>query len=479
MRACTIAAALAALLLALTATTTLWDRDEARFGQAAVEMLSSGDYLLPTFNGELRPQKPPLVYWLMTISLRVLGQTEMAVRLWSSIAMAVAALATFALGRRLWSPNVGLGAMAILGLTPLTMLEGVAATADAVLLAAITVSIAIASRAIEEVPTWRATAGLGLALGVGALAKGPVAIGLPVGIMVVTHFAAFRSRAWSHRRAAVTLGAAAAVGLSLFSLWLVPAAIASSGGIATRGLVRENLVRLLQPMEGHGTSLALAPFYYPAVITVGFAPWVVYLPRALRRMMLVGVRTSPRNALLAAWIGVPLVLFTVSATKLPHYILPAFPALALSVAAVIAAGTHPSRPFETRTKRLIGVSVVTVLGLGAVAGPIIERYKPVPHVMKHVRDSNVSGPLYAFGFEEPSLAFYGRRRLVGIQGNAALEQWARAPGEALLVAPRRALDVAERTHGPFGLRELGRHSGWNYVKGDWVELVAFVRPGDR
>src|SRR5262245_24564936 len=89
-----LAAAIACSLLALTRTTTLWDRDEPRFAQAAVEMLASHDYLVPTFNGEIRAQKPPFAYWLMTVSLRAFGRTELAVRFWSPIALAIAALAT-------------------------------------------------------------------------------------------------------------------------------------------------------------------------------------------------------------------------------------------------------------------------------------------------------------------------------------------------------------------------------------------------
>src|SRR5436190_11758736 len=82
-RAVLLAAAVALFLLALTPATTLWDRDEPRFAGAAADMLASGRYLAPTFNGELRAQKPILIYWLMTLSLRAIGRTELAVRFWS------------------------------------------------------------------------------------------------------------------------------------------------------------------------------------------------------------------------------------------------------------------------------------------------------------------------------------------------------------------------------------------------------------
>ena len=67
----------------LTTRSTLWDRDEPRFAQAAVEMVQSGQLLFPTFNGELRPDKPILIYWLMAIPVSLFGVSEWAVRAWA------------------------------------------------------------------------------------------------------------------------------------------------------------------------------------------------------------------------------------------------------------------------------------------------------------------------------------------------------------------------------------------------------------
>src|SRR5690349_25144496 len=89
----TLACALAIFCFAtwLTTRSTLWDRDEPRFEQAAVEMASSGQWLYPTFNGELRPDKPILIYWLMALPVRWLGASEWAVRAWSPLALAASA----------------------------------------------------------------------------------------------------------------------------------------------------------------------------------------------------------------------------------------------------------------------------------------------------------------------------------------------------------------------------------------------------
>src|SRR5579864_5535025 len=143
-----LAGAILAVLLALASRTTLWDRDEPRFAQATVEMIASGDYLVPTFNGGLRADKPILAYWWMSLPVRLLGPTAVAARLWSAAAMAIATLLTFATARRLLPARAGLWAMAVMAASPLAIVEGQAATTDAVLLAAVTAAMACCAAAL-------------------------------------------------------------------------------------------------------------------------------------------------------------------------------------------------------------------------------------------------------------------------------------------------------------------------------------------
>jgi 4-amino-4-deoxy-L-arabinose transferase-like glycosyltransferase len=470
-RALVIAAGIWLALLALTPWTTLWDRDEPRFAQAAVEMLRTGDYLVPTFNGEVRAQKPPLIYWLMTLSMRVLGPTEFAARFWSPAAMAIAALATFAIGRRLWSAAVGHRAMLVLALTPLTILEGVAATTDAVLLATLTCAVACGLRILHERSRPLDVLGLGAALGAGLLVKGPLAA---VIVLPVLAAAAIRLRR-EDGRLFLPLTAAALGGGLIYFAWLLPATMATDGLIASRGLVRENLGRFLTAMEGHGTPLVLAPFYYPAVIAIGFLPWTRSLVGAFRL-----VREAPApdvaRPLLAAWALVPVVVFTIAATKLPHYILPIWPALALAVAVSFNASESVRWP-RLATHALV-TAVVLLVAVGLVA-PVVERQKPVPIVAAALRHSGLDGPVYAFGFDEPSLVFYAQRRLETIGSLEALRAWIGSGQPATLVTTRDAAQRAEQSIGPLGLRELAAAAGWNYATGDRLELVAFVRGGGR
>jgi 4-amino-4-deoxy-L-arabinose transferase-like glycosyltransferase len=464
-------------LLALTPATTLWDRDEPRFAQAAVEMLRSGDYLVPTFNGELRAQKPPLVYWLMTASMRLFGPSEFAARFWSPFGIAVAALATFAVGRRFWSARVGLVAMAVLALTPMAAIEGVLATADALLLASIATSVASIGALLQEprVRVWRGLA-LGLTLGAGLLIKGPVALVLPIGIGAAAILLAGRA-APPRAALAATLAGASAIAVAIYAAWLIPASNATGGDIIRRGLVYENLDRALRPMEGHGTPWFAAPFYYPLVMAIAFAPWTWPLATGARRLVRSDGIRSLRCALLLAWIAVPTVAFTVAATKLPHYVFPVWPALSLVAAAALAGDTNAAWD-HVRVRRYAGAAGATlaVVFAGAVA---MDRFKPVPAIAAHVRAANAAGPLLTYGFDEPSLVFYTQRRVSPVAGDAARRAFVDAPHDAVVVASRDALAAAERTHGPLPLRELAAVRGWNVGNGTEVELVALLRRRER
>jgi 4-amino-4-deoxy-L-arabinose transferase-like glycosyltransferase len=445
-----LAAAIFAALVALAGRTTLWDRDEPRFAQATVEMVASGDYLVPTFNGRLRPDKPVLIYWLMSLPMRWLGPSALAARLWSPLGIAVAALATFAIGRRLLGARAGLWAMAMLAATPLALLEGQAATTDAVLLAAITAAMACFAAALVPAagaasdssmlrvaqvghaaggePTagaalersrWRGAGsrsswpwwGLALALGLAQLAKGPVGLAVPGLAMAMTLWLvhrqqqgdAGRTRAGGGsataspvsapvserpatpqpgavpsapadseaalaataapvpanakatpdagvvgslargappvRRLAGLAAIAALAGVAIFCSWGVPADRATHGQLAARGLGEHVIGRALGAREGHGGGggpLAGAAFYL-LVVWCGFCPWVPWLPAAVSAALggrLGGVRG---RALLVGWVVPAFVLMTLAATRLPHYVLPIWPALALAAAGTLEA----------------------------------------------------------------------------------------------------------------------------------------------
>jgi 4-amino-4-deoxy-L-arabinose transferase-like glycosyltransferase len=377
-------------LLALAGRTTLWDRDEPRFAQATVEMIHTGGYLVPVLNGRLRPDKPILVYWLMSLPIRWLGPTALAARAWSAFAVALTALLTFGVARRLVGGPAGRWAMAILAATPLALLEGQAATADGILLAAVTAALACFVAALlrngggggaggggeseghggsgalrgpgggGDLGIWWPWLGLAAAMALALLAKGPVGLAVPgLGIAVTL---------WLLRQPSAIAGAAAdgpqgaeptgrargslpgsgalawraalagLLGIALFCAWGIPADRASGGELARLGLGRHVLGRALGAMEGHGGGGPPAGIlFYLLVLALGFAPWSLYLPAAISAVLGGRIGGEQGRALLIGWTAPVLLLMVVVATRLPNYILPAWPALALAVGGTLDA----------------------------------------------------------------------------------------------------------------------------------------------
>ena len=205
----TLGVALHLLILTCVAAATLfvnlgaprlWDRDEPRNAACAREMLERADWVVPTFNGELRVAKPILKYWLMIHAYKMFGVNEFAARFWSAVFALATVWATYFLGRRLFDGLAGLWAGLILATSLLFLASGHIAKADAPLTFYSTLPVLLfvygtfrRSGEASDGPTlvvpfprsWPIVALLYASVGVAALAKGlpglllpPAAIGL-------------------------------------------------------------------------------------------------------------------------------------------------------------------------------------------------------------------------------------------------------------------------------------------------------------
>lgn len=522
-------AAVVLLLCWLLATgSTLWDRDEPRFARASVEMLESGDWMVPTFNDRLRPDKPAGIYWLMASSVAAFGQGEWAVRLWAGVGLAAATWIAGAFVRRRAGPVAGAVAAVVTGLSPVAMVMGAAATTDAVLLAIVTGATVVAAGGLLDGWSPARVVALGLLLGAGLLVKGPVALAAP-GLMVVVWAvdAARRGdRRW--RGHAAALAAAVTIGTGLFLAWALPADAATGGELGRAGLGHHVLERMRRPLESHGGGLLAYLPYYPLVLLVGTMPFALLLPESVVAAWRRRAGDPALRRLLVAWIVPPLVLFTLVATKLPHYVLPVVPALAalvgLSAAQAAAQEVRAARtvgrwlfavaggvvvaalasaawwiPVDEGRRLVLGIAataavatwlgvrrhrggrtltVVATLATAVVIGflqlrallPVVDGLKPAPEVARAVRAAaSPAAEIGAVGFREPSLAFYLRRSFVELDREVAA-RWLDGPGERVLIADVGFLaahpGVAARGE------EIARVRGYNLSKGEWVEVVA-------
>jgi 4-amino-4-deoxy-L-arabinose transferase-like glycosyltransferase len=338
-----------------TAPGPLWDEDEPRFAAIARAMVETGDWIVPTFNGELAVDKPVLMHWCMAASMSLFGINEFAARLPSLLAALATALAVLRFGSRFFDPTLGVvAALAWLG-SLLVGIEAHAATPDAILVALTAWATVLAAEGIAGAGLGIARAAtVGLLLGLAVVCKGPIGFVGPLAVLVPWAWWVAVDRRlgemapgpWLRRTAAAAVPGAIDVIQSLRPVVLTAAAIAAAAPWyalvwqRTNGAWIEgfffvhNVGRFMAPMEKHGGGA----WYHPVTMLVCFYPWSCFLPLAI---VLAAWRTWKRSlpagtgqalALALIWFGVWVGGFSAAATKLPNYVLPAYPAAAVLVA---------------------------------------------------------------------------------------------------------------------------------------------------
>ena len=300
-------------------------RDEAEYAGVAHAMNATGDYLVPRLFGRLYPDKPPLSEWLTAASFRAFGENEAAGRLPHVLLAAASVALLLRLGARLLDPRRGSIASFLFSTSLLFLVYGRLLLTDSDLLFFTLAAILGLLSILEGDPAARTVLAAGVALGLAVLAKGPVAFLAP-GLFSAGYLAGGGRPAF---RRLGRMALAVSVALVVALPWFLLASRATAGESLRSFLLRENLRRFASPMEGHGGPL----FFLPLVLWFGFFPWSGTLLLIFRRDVL---PPPPARRGLFFWAAGILVFFSFSATKLPHYILPALPA-----AALLAAGAVP------------------------------------------------------------------------------------------------------------------------------------------
>lgn len=329
-------------LIAIMPATQLWDWDESFYGRTAIEMLRSGNYLVPAFNGEIFPHKTPLIYWLMALSVSVFGETEFAVRFVSAPAIAGTMVLIYLIGKRIANHNTGIASMAVFGSSLLTIALGTAALLDAVLVLSICISFYAYIRILwpqehESNKTSVLMFGIGMLLSL--YAKGPVGPVVIVSGVIASWILLAKQQLPSIKifYALAISGVVAGLG---FLAWLIPAILNGGKELITEGIGLHIVGRALSPMEGHGGSgligyLTTLPIYLPVVV-IGMMPWAILLPSAFVNFFRKNVVDRKVKVVLLSWCVPIFAVFSFSATKLPHYIFPVFPVVSLIVGLYIS-----------------------------------------------------------------------------------------------------------------------------------------------
>jgi len=301
----------------------LWDTDEGKHASTSKVMVQTGNWLVPQLNGEPFYDKPPLFNWLVALSFVCFGFTEFAARFPAALLGTLTVLATYRFGRQYVSESGAfLGAIVLA-----TSIEWVVLSRTIVhdILLALFVTLACFAfyRGYSE-PARRTKYFMLMYVfvGVAVLAKGPVGAVLPGGTILI--FLALRREMRFIPRLMLVRGA-------------LVAALVAVPPYVLMGLQEPEYLRYFLWEKNFGSFVSEEsthpnPFYYYVpTLLAGFFPWSAFIPLTVWKLLRRLSALDPGRLFLLVWVGFVFLFFSAATSKLPTYLLPMFPAMALLV----------------------------------------------------------------------------------------------------------------------------------------------------
>src|ERR1700688_3713860 len=446
------------------------DRDEARFAQATKQMIEKGDYVDIRFQDEVRYKKPVGIYWLqagVVSTARALGMTQALTTIWlyrlpSLIGAVGAVLLTYWTALAFVSRRAALLAGLMMASSILRGVEARFATTDAMLLAAVVAAMGALARVylpeqrarLDARAAWSLPAIFWTALAVGVLLKGPLIV-MVVGVAALLLSIIDRRADW-------LLGLEpriGVVGLAPLALpWFVAIIGRADEAFLADSVGHDLIPKLYSNQEGHGAPpgsylLLFWLMFFPGSMLAGLAAPAVW-----------AARREPGAKFLLAWLLPSWIILEFAVTKLPHYVLPLFPAIAILIAGImearmlsrsrwltpglawwfifplllsiagvvcliaivhqfgllawifgggamvmglIAWRLYEADGAEQSLLRGIAAAVLLAVALFGVVIPALEPLFPSPTLARILRDSGCARPVVAatVGYHEPSLVF--------------------------------------------------------------------------
>lgn len=354
------------------------DRDESRFAQASKQMVESGDIVRIRFQDTDRNKKPAGAYWAQAASAAVFGAADRssiwAYRVPSALAAWLGVLLIFALGRVWIGPALGFLAAALSAVAPMLVLEAHQAKADALLFLTIVAAQGAlgllyvhardgAFSRLSQAQVTTAAFAFWIAQGLAILVKGPIGPMISA-LTIIALVLADRERAWLR---VLRARAGAAVAIVIAAPWFIAITVATDGGFLADALGKDLFAKVASGQESHGAP----PGYYTVLVHLTFWPAACVLIPAVIHAWRNRSEAWIRFAL--AWVVPAWLVFEAVPTKLPHYVLPLYPALALIVARYAGDVTQGAARLARRWRPYaIGVAALTpaVLAGAALYAPV-------------------------------------------------------------------------------------------------------------
>lgn len=353
--------------------------DEGRYAEIAREMVAGGDWFTPHQNGIPHFQKPPLLYWVTALSIKTFGVSAWAARFPSLLAALGSLAAATWLAQMLFGRECRMATMLVLGASVGFYVLARLLTPDMMLTFWITAAIAFAVRRnLGGHQAWGYACFV--AMGLGFMTKGPLAVIVPLCAVIGMR------RAMPHYwrpNFPWLLGLVLTLGIGLW--WFVAQSL-TDGRLFQYFTGNELVARFASSRHGRSKPI----WFFFTVLPVAFLPWTFLLPRLLRDLwdrLRERTSISPREGLLVGWIVPPLLVISFSGSKLPTYILPLLPPLALALV-----GWWRERGEKTILLRRLGIGMLVLLvalaGLREAINPYLRQQASTTKLAALVRSQS-------------------------------------------------------------------------------------------
>ncbi|MFC1478256.1 ArnT family glycosyltransferase [Candidatus Margulisiibacteriota bacterium] len=322
-------------------STTLWQGDEGIYAEIAREMVESGNFITPYYNYVPRFDKPPLYFWLTSILYMLIGISEFTVRFWPAFFGFATVILTYFMGTKLYNRTAGL----LSGVIMLTGIQNVVQSRVAVMDTMLTFWLILCVYFLinwYRDNNWKQFYLAAVAAGFAVLVKGPVGVIFPAIVLGISLLIKKDMKRILNIRVLTAFG----IFMLVAAPWYIAAYLQNGAVFINEFFGYQNIARYTKAIEQHG-----APwFFYIIILLAGFFPWSPFLPLPVVKFFnkLKNKQLSFEHIFFAAWTLFIFVFFSFSQSKLPGYIFPIFPVLALAVGKGLEEGTEGLRDKGTK-----------------------------------------------------------------------------------------------------------------------------------
>ena len=390
--------------------------DEPRYAQVAREMFMRGDLITPTLGGHTWFEKPALLYWLMIASYKVFGVNEWSARLGPALCGLLTIVAVAYVGRAMerasdeardycfWSVLVTASSLGLIVFSR-------AASFDVVI--TMTATWALAFFIVYELGKEKRSAllvGFYVCVGLSLLAKGLVGIVIPFGVLGVYYLL---RRTWPTREVRLSLLWGVPLAIAVSAIWYGPVIARHGWPFIDEFFIQHHFARYVSNKYHHPQPI----YFYPVVILLLALPWSPFLFTALAKIRTWAWRAADAvnvvRVFALAWLVLPIVFFSFSASKLPGYILPSLPAAAFLITDYLARAKSRWVPGPTFRLVIFGATLILIAVVLLFAAPRFAQQESVRDLLQVAAARGYAdAPVLARTGDDRSAQFYAYDRVV-------------------------------------------------------------------